>query len=373
MVDGITAVFSGLDGLAGPLGALAVVGGFAYWLGSVFERQNSQATLARLDAEKEKAEKELADARRAAQGQKEAANSPSRLWSNAFSAQDLAIYAKQAKPKALVVANLKGGVGKSTIAASLACHFATKRAMKVLLVDLDFQGTATTLAKLQAGMTLNDCKIGRVLESPEITPVLFDLPEQLGGDTPNLSLLSANEDLDEIENGLLLKSTLGLGADGDVRLRLCRYLRSEEIAKRFDLVVLDTPPRFSAAAVNGMLAATHIVVPTKLEASSTMATIRFCERLRRLQQTGYPASNFLGVVPAMTQARPNLTRAEVDACNALDDRLEDFGLKTAVIRDGWVPDTTAIGSAARDGIAYMQDNNARAIFDDLGGAIHKRM
>jgi cellulose biosynthesis protein BcsQ len=228
--------------------------------------------------------------------------------------------------------------------------------------------------KTEVRVESEDCRVGRILENPELIASLFDLPTPLGQNAANVSLLSADETLDEIENGLMLKSTFNKQQGGDVRLRLCRFLRSETIESRFDLVVIDTPPRFSAAAVNGLLAATHILVPTKMEDSSIGATLKFCDRLKKLQQTGYPAANFLGVVPVMTQARPHLTRSEIEACNLADDRLADiFGPKNLVIRDGWVPDTRAIGGAAQAGIAYMQDSTARAIFDDLGAAIQKRM
>src|SRR5208282_5050929 len=59
---------------------------------------------------------------------------PSPAWAKAL---------RDSRVRVIVIANLKGGVGKTTITANLAAYFALKRYLRVLVIDLDYQGSLT--------------------------------------------------------------------------------------------------------------------------------------------------------------------------------------------------------------------------------------
>lgn len=366
-LDGIETLWGPLAALGGAFGAGALASRFWRSHSGAKALEDEKSRAAQLAAERDDL---LAKLRTVHDGSVQ----PGKLWIWPFADDNIDMLARRVSNKVLVVANLKGGVGKSTVAASLAAYFAQGLGKRTLLVDLDYQGTATALAKTQADMEDEDCRVGHILKASCIEPSLFDLPAQLGAKAPNLWLLSSNEELDEIENGLMLSATVRRADDNDVRLRLARFLRAPANQEKFEVVVIDTPPRFSAAAVNGLLAATHVLVPTKLEESSIDAVIRFCKKLRRWNQSGFPATNFLGVLPAMTVQRPNLVRNEIEALNRVDELLQPvFGMPSTAIRDAWVPNSTTIGASANEGIAYLRNATSRAIFGEVGEAIRRRM
>lgn len=370
----ISGFLEGIEKMWGPLAALGGAAGAGYALGHYLSQQLQVGNIKRLSDELAQVQRERDQARGQITNTTDVSVQPARLWTTPFAPGDIDLLAQKVDNKVLVVANLKGGVGKSTVAANLAAYFAKDMGLQTLLIDLDYQGTATALAKTQAELDGEDCRIGHILRSLSLEAEHFDLPIPLGAKAPNLWLLSASEELDEIENGLMFKAALRRQDDPDVRMRLARYLRAPIMQQRFQMVVIDTPPRFSAAAVNGLLAATHVLTPTKMEQSSIEAAIRFCSKLRRWNQAGFPATTFLGVLPAMTVQRPNMVPAEIEALNAIDDQLANvLGGQHTAIRDAWVPDTTAIGAAALEGIAYLRNSTARAIFTDVGGAIRRRM
>jgi len=153
-------------------------------------------------------------------------------------------------PRIFVVANQKGGVGKTTTSVNLAAALALG-GLSVLLVDLDPQGNATTALGvdhppgtpgtyevLMAGATLSD----HVVDSPE---------------APNLKVLPATIDL----AGAEIELVSIVARENRLKRALLAYLQDHHA----DYVLLDCPPSLGLLTLNALVAANEILVPIQCE------------------------------------------------------------------------------------------------------------
>ena len=153
-------------------------------------------------------------------------------------------------PRIFVVANQKGGVGKTTTSVNLAAALALG-GLSVLLMDLDPQGNATTALGvdhppgtpgtyevLMAGATLSD----HVVDSPE---------------APNLKVLPATIDL----AGAEIELVSIVARENRLKRALRAYLQDHHA----DYVFLDCPPSLGLLTLNALVAANEILVPIQCE------------------------------------------------------------------------------------------------------------
>ncbi|HVL92626.1 MAG TPA: AAA family ATPase, partial [Acidimicrobiales bacterium] len=153
----------------------------------------------------------------------------------------------RALPRILAIANQKGGVGKTTTAVNLGAALA-ELGYRVLVVDLDPQGNATT------GLGINP----RSLDASVYDVLMHDTPIE---DTieptslRNLFVCPATIDLAGAEIELVPAFSR--------ELKLRRAL--EPVRDDFDFVLMDCPPSLGLITINGLAAATEVVVPIQCE------------------------------------------------------------------------------------------------------------
>ncbi len=150
-------------------------------------------------------------------------------------------------PRILAVANQKGGVGKTTTAVNLSAALA-ESGFRVLVIDLDPQGNATT------GLGVN----ARSLDHSVYDALLHDVPTE--------DIIEATA----VRNLFVVPATIDLaGAEIELvpvfsrELRLRRAL--EPVLPDFDYLLIDCPPSLGLLTVNGLAAATEVVVPIQCE------------------------------------------------------------------------------------------------------------
>ncbi|MCR8825473.1 ParA family protein [Pseudosulfitobacter koreensis] len=222
---------------------------------------------------------------------------------------------RPAGPKIVAVANQKGGVGKTTTSINLAAALAEK-GRKVLVVDLDPQGNAST----GLGIEVDD----RVLTTYELLLEDIDLNEAiLPTAFENLSIIPATVDLSSADLELISNEKRSFLLHDALR-----QVQMDLFA--FDYVLIDCPPSLNLLTVNAMIAAHSVLVPLQSEFFALEGLSQLMLTIREVRQSGNKELRIEGVVLTMYDQRNNLSlQVEQDA----RDYLGDLVFKTVIPRN----------------------------------------
>jgi len=270
--------------------------------------------------------------------------------------------------KAITVGNLKGGVGKTTIAANLAAYISETRDEPVLLVDLDYQGSLSNMLMLAIEREEVESKVDRLFSPDANLIALEGAKEHL---TPKLKrgrLVPANYSFAQVENHLLLKWLLQEEGGIDVRFRLAHALLRPEVRKSYSAIIFDMPPRMTLGAINALVASHYLIVPTVLDKLSAEAVGQFISNMKAIREDLNLDLKLGGIVGCMSR-QANLSEREEQARNLAREggylwrEGKDYVFRTTI------PRRVDIGNAAGEDIAYCVQNGAnypnRALFDPL--------
>ncbi|HEY5894296.1 MAG TPA: ParA family protein [Chthoniobacterales bacterium] len=192
--------------------------------------------------------------------------------------------------KIVAVANQKGGVGKTTTSVNLSVCLAAL-GQRVLLVDLDPQGNATSALGVEAvdGQSVYGPLIGESQISGHMMPTRFE----------NLSLIPADIDLAgaEIEVARL----------DDHLTRLRQALQPLRNESSYDLVFLDCPPSLGILMTNALAAADSLLIPLQCEYFALEGLSRIVQVVDRIQAINATLV-IEGIVMTMYDGRTNLSQ-----------------------------------------------------------------
>lgn len=159
----------------------------------------------------------------------------------------------------LAVAIQKGGTGKTTTAAVLA-QAAAHKGQKVLAIDLDPQGNLS----FAAGADTNKAGSYDLLNGTPATEVIQSL--QQGFD--------------------IIPASWNLATEATSRGSATRLKTAiEPIKKKYDLIIIDTPPTAGELQYNALFAATGLIIPLEADIFSLQSLYQITETARQIQQT----------------------------------------------------------------------------------------
>jgi len=197
--------------------------------------------------------------------------------------------------KAIVVANQKGGVGKTTTSINLSASLA-ELGKKVLLIDVDPQGNATSgvgIDKNDIENSVYDIMLGEIsarecMIEVEDIPGLFVIPSDVNLAGAEIELI----DTDDRE--YVLKNSID-------------YVKED-----FDYIIIDCPPSLNMLTVNAMTTADSILVPIQCEYYALEGISQLVHTIQIVQERLNPELEIDGVVFTMYDARTNLSNDVVD-------------------------------------------------------------
>jgi len=186
------------------------------------------------------------------------------------------------------VTNQKGGVGKTTSTVNLAASLA-EYGKKVLLIDLDPQGNATTGCGVDKEQLQSSSYEVIMAESKAVDAIVR--PDDLGFD-----VMPANIDLTAAEVQLL-----------DINLREHRLrLALESTREKYDFILIDCPPSLSMLTVNALVAAKGVLIPIQCEYYALEGLSSLLKTVERVKQRANPTLEVTGLLRTMFDARNNL-------------------------------------------------------------------
>jgi chromosome partitioning protein len=190
----------------------------------------------------------------------------------------------------IAIANQKGGVGKTTTAINLSAALAMSN-KKVLLIDLDPQANSSLTFIDHASI---DHSIYEMLIDSEVDGADFTKPTSL----PGLDILPSTISLAKLEGKLL--------GEFDAPFRLKD--RIDKLIKKYDYIIIDTPPTLGLITVNALVASDYLIVPIQPSYFALEGTDDLLETVEKVRARPNPNLQVLGVLITLLDKRTTLAK-----------------------------------------------------------------
>ena len=190
------------------------------------------------------------------------------------------------------LANLKGGVGKTSIAVNLAGSLLSDN-KTILLVDNDPNGNLSSQFGLEISeesFTVEDVYVSKT------TPGVFEMAAEV---RPNLWVLASSQGLSSVVSYLASKPNR--------ETRLKNFL--DKVLNDFDFIFIDNPPSLNVLTFNSLVASHRVIIPTQLEDFSVEGVKKINETIQEIKKHFNPRLKIQGVLPNMVNDRRRISKS----------------------------------------------------------------
>lgn len=196
--------------------------------------------------------------------------------------------------RTIVVANQKGGVGKTTTAINLASCLAARR-RRTLLVDMDPQGNASSGFDLTPGDNAKNIYDVMLGEAKIEEAVIKDVRPRLSIVPSDVNLAACEIQLSEREDrNTILKAELS------------------RIRENYEFIIIDCPPSLNVLTLNAMCAGDTVLVPLQCEYYALEGLAQLMQTVRLISERLNPDLVIEGIVFTMYDSRTNLANQVVE-------------------------------------------------------------
>lgn len=194
--------------------------------------------------------------------------------------------------RTISVVNQKGGVGKTTTAINLSA-FLAKLGYKVLLVDIDPQGNASSGLGLRT-TDLQESIYDVLVNEPKTLDSIIQKTKisKLHLAPANTNLAGANVELVSVH-----------------RREFKLWENISTVAHKYDFVIIDNPPSLGILAINGLVAADEVLIPVQTEYYALEGLSQLLHTIELVRQNLKPDLKILGAVMTMYDGRSKLSES----------------------------------------------------------------
>ncbi|KRP01572.1 MAG: chromosome partitioning protein [SAR86 cluster bacterium BACL1 MAG-121128-bin56] len=243
----------------------------------------------------------------------------------------------------IAIANQKGGVGKTTTAVNLSAAIAgTKR--RVLLIDLDPQGNASTAA----GAAKNEKTLFEVYVQN------LDIQDAILKSSGGYDVVPGGENLIALEVFIRRENKQG-------------ELKKHLLGLEYDFIIIDTPPSLNQLTLESLFAASATLIPLQCEYYSLEGISSLIHTINTLNNKNLTNNRVFGIIRTMVDMRNNLAK---EVSEELEKHFPSLVFNTLIPRNVKLAEAPSHGISA---IQYMPSSYGAKAYLALAGELIRRI